>query len=100
MIQVLTIALWSHLFCGKWSEPEKVFGWLKAWAFNSLPSWVFKPLIGCAMCHAVWVSIPFEAFAVYRNGLHLENFLSVLCASFLADLLDDFKTWRETKIHQ
>lgn len=100
MIQVLTISLWSHLFCGKWSEPEKVFGWLKAWSFNRFPPWVFTPFIGCAMCHAVWVSIPFEVWDVYKHGLHTENILSILCASFLADLIGDFKTWIETKMHQ
>ena len=108
MIQVLTISLWAHLFCGKWSEPESVFGWLKKWLYRQnactgryiIPEWVSKPLIGCAMCHAVWVSLIAESAWIYRYGFCAENALSVLCSSFGAILLDDFQTWRENKINR
>ncbi len=95
MMQIVTIALWAHLFCGPWSRPEKVFGWLSELAYNKLPGWVYAPLIGCAMCHAVWVSLPFEAYDIYQTGFKIENLLSVLCASYAALLLDDFQTIRD-----
>ncbi len=100
MIQTITISLWAHLFCGKWSEPESVFGWLKEWLYKRLPWYAFKPLIGCAMCHAVWVSLIAESACIYRYGFCAENALSVLCSSFGAILLDDFQTWRENKINR
>lgn len=100
MIQVVTIALWAHLFCGKWSEPESIFSGIKAWMFKALPWYVFKPLIDCAMCHAVWVSLISESAWIYRYGFCAENALSVLCSSFGALLLDDFQTWRENKINR
>jgi hypothetical protein len=95
MIQVLTISLWAHLFCGQWSRPGKVFGWLSDLAYNRLPEWVYTPLVGCAMCHAVWASLPFEVWNIWHNGIGIENLFSVLCASFGAHLLNDFEEIRE-----
>jgi hypothetical protein len=96
MIQILTIALWAHLFCGKWSEPESIFGGLKEWLFNRLPWYIFKPLIGCAMCHAVWVSMAFEVYLMTTGRtFDFGSALKVTLASFAAILLDDFQTWRE-----
>lgn len=96
MIETLAIALWSHLFCGPWSESGKVFGWLKAWAFKTLPEWAQKPFIGCGMCHAVWVSGLFQIWHV-TNGATFDagNVLMILSASFLAWLLDDFAELRD-----
>lgn len=94
-MQIVTIALWSHLFCGAWSAPGKVFGWLSALAYNHLPEWLYTPFIGCAMCHAVWVSLPFEVLDIMENGIRLENLLCILATSYGAYLLDDFQTIRE-----
>ena len=100
MIEAITIALWSHLFCGKWSEPEKVFGWLKAALYKALPPWAFPPVIGCAMCHAVWVALAFEGYKAWQSGeVTAWNGLAVLCSSYLAELLNDFQEWRERKIN-
>lgn len=100
MIDVIAIAIWSHLFCGPWSEPEKVFGWLKSALYKRIPKWVFQPVIGCAMCHAVWVSLAWEGRSAAMAGeVTAWNFLAVFCSSFFAELLDDFKEWRERKIN-
>lgn len=104
MIETLTIALWSHLFCGPWSESGKVFGWLKNWAYKSdlctgkqvIPNWVVMPAIGCAMCHAVWASMIVHVWHVAHGAeVGIGNVLQVLCASFVALLLDDFAIIRD-----
>jgi len=101
MMQVITIALWAHLFCGKWSEPESVFGWLKEGLYKRSPWYIFKPLMGCAMCHTVWVSLIFEGYSMaHGSTFDFGSALKVMSASFGAILLDDFQTWRETKINQ
>lgn len=46
--------VWAFLFSGPLSEPEEVFGWIKAWSYKRLPWWLHKPLIGCAKCNAFW----------------------------------------------
>lgn len=100
MIETVTIALWAHLFCGPWSEPEKVFGWLKAALYKSLPAWAFQPVIGCAMCHAVWAALAFEGWKIWHGAeLGAGCLLVVFCSSFLADLLNDFREWRQNKIN-
>lgn len=96
MIETLTIALWAHLFCGPWSESGKVFGWLKAWAFKTLPPWAFTPLIGCAMCHAVWAAGAFQVWHCLNGQVFdFGSALMVMCASFIAWLLDDFAELRD-----
>ncbi len=101
MIEVVAISLWSHLFCGPWSEPEKVFGWLKAWAYKALPRWAYTPFIGCAMCHAVWVAIGWNAWCVWRGEeFGAGTLISIFCSSFFSDLLNDFKSWRESQINK
>lgn len=96
MIQTLTIALWSHLFCGAWSESGKVFGWLKAWASKHLPYVVRHPLVECAVCHAVWASIVVNGVCVAQGGrFTVETALSVLGASYAALLFDDFAELRD-----
>ena len=96
MIETITIALWSHLFCGPWSESGKVFGWLKSIASNTLPDWALQPLIGCAMCHAVWISGAAHVWHVAHGcKFGWGNALQILLASFLAWLLDDFAQIRD-----
>ena len=96
MIESFTIALWAHMFCGPWSESGKVFGWFKAWVFKTLPTWAQTPLIGCGMCHAVWVSGGFQIWHVTHGaGFGFGNALVILGASFVAWLLDDFAELRD-----
>jgi len=96
MIETIAIAFWAHLFCGPWSESGKVFGWLKNWASIHLPEWLCMPLIGCSMCHAVWVAGILQVWHV-ANGWDFGagNILQILLASFLAELLDDFALIRD-----
>lgn len=96
MVETFAIALWSHLFCGPWSESGKVFGWLKAWTFKTLPVWAQTPLIGCGMCHAVWIAGGFQVWRM-ANGASFDagNALMILGASFMAWLLDDFAELRD-----
>lgn len=96
MIETLTIALWSHMFCGPWSDAGKVFGWLKAWAFKTLPQWAFTPFIGCSMCHAVWVAGVFQVWHCFHGRVFdFGSALMVMGASFFALLLDDFAELRD-----
>ncbi len=96
MIESLTIALWSHLFCGPWSDSGKVFGWLKAWCSDNLPSWIRHPLIECGMCHSVWVAGGFQIWHVTHGATFgFGNALVILGASFMAWLLDDFAEMRD-----
>ena len=100
MIETLTIALWAHLFCGPWSDAGKVFGWLKSWASKTLPEWAYTPLIGCSMCHAVWVALAFHAYRAFLGvWFDFGSALMVLVASFLAWLLDDFAAWRDKQLN-
>lgn len=96
MIETLAIAFWAHLFCGPWSDAGKVFGWLKNWASNHLPDWLVMPLVGCSMCHAVWVAFAFQ-IAHTANGKQFDfgSSLMITGASFLAWVLDDFATLRD-----
>jgi hypothetical protein len=96
MILTITISLWSYLFCGPWSEPGKVFAWLRKIVTTKAPYWIAHPFIECAMCHAVWISIFYQTYNFYQGGsFGSSNVLSVLSASFLALLLTDFETLRE-----
>ena len=96
MIESLTIALWSHLFCGIWSAPDQVFGWLKSWAHNTLPTWIYTPFIGCGVCHSVWVAGAFQVWHVTHGAsFGFGNALVVLGASYMAWLLDDFAELRD-----
>lgn len=97
MIETIAIAFWAHLFCGPWSEAGKVFGWLKNWASSTLPAWAETPLIGCAMCHAVWVAGIAQIWHVANDcAFGWGNALQILLASFFAWLLDDFAAIRDT----
>lgn len=98
MICAAFIAFWSHLFCGDWSEPGAVFGWLKAALFNRLPEWLFKPIIGCPMCHAVWSGLALQV--VVYDGDPVLSGLIVLVGSWGAGILEDFKKIREKWIHR
>lgn len=93
-------ALWAYMFCGPWSEPGKVFGWVKAWAYRNLPDWLFMPLIGCAVCHAVWVGAAFQAYRIFCRGHEFEvtHALAIVAGSFGALMLEDFARWREAII--
>lgn len=96
MIETLAISLWSYMFCGPWSGHAEVFGWLKSWATESLPWWIVKPLIGCAKCHAVWVSGGLQAWRLAHGAtFDAGNMLMILGASFGALLFQDFETIRE-----
>mgnify|MGYP001273010662 FL=1 len=96
MIESLAIALWSHLFCGVWSSPSNVFGWLKSWAFNTLPEWAFKPFIGCGVCHSAWIAGGFQIWHVTHGAAFgFGNALVILGASFMAWLLEDFAELRD-----
>jgi hypothetical protein len=104
MIETITIALWAHLFCGPWSESGKVFGWLKSYLTRVdvcsgkqiIPNWITMPLIGCAMCHAVWVSMAFQALHAWHGVVFdFGSALMVTSASFFAWLLDDFAELRD-----
>jgi hypothetical protein len=97
MIETLAISLWSHLFCGPWSESGKVFGWLKL-AAERLPYFVRHPFIECGACHAVWVSVAYQV-ATYCGCFDVTNILQILSASFGAILLEDFKDIREKWKH-
>ena len=100
MIESITIALWSHLFSGVWSSPSNVFGWLKAWAFKTLPEWAFKPFIGCGVCHSVWIAGGFQIWHVTHGAsFGFGNALVILGASYLAWLLDDFAAWRDKQLN-
>lgn len=96
MIETIAIAFWAHLFCGPWSESGKVFGWLKRWAYDELPEWAIQPLIGCGMCHAVWVAGIAQIWHVAHGcDFGWGNALQILLASFFAWLLDDFAELRD-----
>jgi len=96
MIETIAIAFWAHLFCGPWSESGKVFGWLKNWASNALPEWLLLPLIGCAMCHAVWVAGIVQAWHAWHGStFDFGSSIVITCASFLAWVLDDFALIRD-----
>ena len=100
MILTLTISLWSYVFCGPWSQPGKVFAWFRRVATEKLPYWIAHPLVECGMCHAVWVSIIYQAYNVASGGrFDSSNVLSILAASFGALLLDDFAELREKWKH-
>ena len=100
MIVTVTISLWAHLFCGPWSEPGKVFGWLRRVITDKSPYWIAHPLIECGMCHAVWVALIYQSVNLYNGGrIDSANLLSILSASFLAHLLDEFATIREKWKH-
>lgn len=102
MIATITIALWAHLFCGPWSESGKVFGWLKAWACYTnpctekarVPYIIRHPLIECSACHSVWVAIIYQA-VTFSGHFDVSNILQILCSSFGAILLEDFKEIRD-----
>ena len=97
MIETLFVALWAHLFCGVWSESGKVFGWLKAYVYHTLPWWAYPPVIGCAVCHAVWVAGALQIWHVWHGcAFGFGNALQILSASYFALLLDDFATIRDT----
>jgi len=104
MIETIAIAFWAHLFCGPWSESGKVFGWLKNWASRlnpctgapTTPEWVLLPLIGCSMCHAVWVAGIVQVWHVAHGwDFGAGNILQILLSSFLAGVLDDFALIRD-----
>lgn len=79
------------------TDPDAVFGWLKALASRYLPAWLYKPVIGCAFCHAGQVSFWLEVWR-WAQGSGF-RFTTILCAMFGAILLEDFAAWRERKIY-
>lgn len=93
MTDAILIGLWAHLFTGPMSEPDKVFGWLKAWCYDHLPTWAFLPLVGCAACHAGQVALWLEIWH-WHNGEGFRLWV-VLCAMFTGILFDDFAQIRE-----
>jgi hypothetical protein len=101
MTDVVFVSLWAHLFCGPWSEPGKVFGWLRAFAHKRLPEWAFSPSIGCSACHAVWAGAAVQAWRLANwQDIGLGNLLAVLAGSWGAILLDDFARLRDKEINK
>ena len=96
MIETIAIAFWAHMFCGPWSGSGKVFGWLKNITSAYLPNWLCMPLIGCGMCHAVWIAGIAQIWHVTHGcDFGWGNVLQILLASFFAWLLDDFAELRD-----
>lgn len=67
MTTALYIALWSYLYTVPLSEAGEVFGWLKKRLYR-LPDWLFKPLIGCAKCHAGQVAFWWQVWTWHTGG--------------------------------
>jgi hypothetical protein len=101
MTDAIYIGLWAHLFCGPLSEDGEFFGWLKRAAYGSLPGWAFKPLIGCAKCHAGQVAFWWQiAVCVQAKNPFLFDPKIVLTAIFLAIIFDTLKEVSEAWINR
>lgn len=84
----LFISLWAFLFTGPLSAPGEVFGWLKDF-LNPLPLWLYKPLIGCAKCHAGQVALWGQAFEWYSGrGFDFTFILLAVGGAYALERLD------------
>jgi len=92
MILTITVALWAYMFTGPWSDPGKVFGWLKSLIYKHARA-IYLPAIGCPSCHAVWVMGIIQLCNYLKNGDF--SLLAILAASFFALLFEDFHQIRD-----
>lgn len=60
----LYISLWAYLYTGPLSEAGQVFGFVHRLAYK-LPQWLYKPLAGCAKCHAGQVAFWWQVWEWY-----------------------------------
>ena len=64
--------------------------------FNRFLKWSYKPIIGCAKCHAVWIAVFSQLIKVFMGWeFGFGNALMILGASYGALLLDDFAEIRD-----
>jgi len=68
MLPALYISLWAYLFTGPLSEPGEVFGWAKGYIYKTCPEWLYKPLTGCAKCHAGQVALWWQVWQFCNTG--------------------------------
>ena len=68
MPTALYISLWAYLFTGPLSEPGEMFGGAKAYTYKACPEWLYKPLAGCAKCHAGQVALWWQKWQFYNTG--------------------------------
>ena len=96
MTDALFISLWAYLFTGVLSEPGAVFGWLNKGLCETCPEWLYKPLIGCAVCHAGQVALWFQVWAYFGGGGFSVPFIliSIGSALLLVKLDLAFETWQ------
>ena len=75
--------VWASLFTGPLSTEGEVFGWLKELVYRRCPEWLYKPLIGCAKCHAFWLAL---LICLKHHSLHYET---IILAVFVAYILQE-----------
>lgn len=78
------IGIWAYLFCGPLSEGGQIFGWMK-WRLYLLvgrTEWLFKPIIGCAKCHAGQIALWHQVYC-YSIGAGFD-FSFIIIAIFVA----------------
>lgn len=95
MIETAVIlGVWGFALADILAQNGHIFSRLNVWAFENLPEWVYKPLIGCSRCIAGQSMLWFVIVYSVQNGGELFNLfqyvgyigLSIITAHFLSNL--------------
>lgn len=95
----LCIAIIAYVYADMMTEPEMIFDRLYDKLENSLPTWLFKPVVGCSKCVsgqiALWHYLFLSSF-----DYDIEQHIFIICLTILlTSTIKETHTWIKKKAY-